>query len=363
MAEDDSGQDKTEEPTAKRLREAQQKGQIPFSREVTNFLMLALLALNIIWLSGMYAPDAVLALRGFITRGFDMDPTGPGFKLIMVDTLKSVGFLLLLPVTGAVFVALFSSFVQNGLVISPEPIIPKLEKISVFKGISRMFSLKSFMEFIKGIIKITLVASVCWLVIAPYIPQFESFISYSVADIIHVLQMLAFQLVLAAVAVMLVIAAIDFLYQRFEYMKSLRMTRQEIKDEYKQTEGNPEIKNKLRQIRMERAQRRMMSAVPNADVIIRNPTHYAVALKYDQKTMKAPSVVAKGLDNIALKIIDTGEEHDVTVITNKPLARALYESTEIDEEIPMVHYQAVAEVISYVYRLKKGERATYKPAA
>ncbi len=349
---EESDQEKTEEPTPRRIQEAVKKGQVAFSREVSNFLMFVVLILNILWFAPFYMPEAVQLLGHFVHSPEEVLLSGRDSMAVIRHTLIGAGLVMLLPMLATVFVAFFSSFLQNGVVFSAEPITPKLEKISVLKGVSRLFSLRAFMEFIKGLIKITLIGVVSWLAIRSHISAITYSVDLGLSGIVMLLADLAFRIVLAACAIMLIIAVLDYFYQRFEYTKSLRMSRQELKDEFKQTEGDPQIKSRLRQIRQERAQKRMMAAVPEADVVIRNPTHYAVALQYDQETMEAPLVVALGQDFVAMRIIEMAEEHDVVVVENRPLARALYESCQLDEAIPLQHYQAVAEVIGYVYRLK-----------
>lgn len=356
MAQDDSDLEKTEEPTHKRIQDAVKKGQVAFSREISNFLVLAVLALNIAWLAPVIMQDAIRRLSQFIMMADDIRVDEQSSIVLFKDTATDIAVIMLVPILIMVFVAFFSSMIQNGIIFSGEPLIPKLEKISVFKGIKRLFSMRSLMEFIKGIIKISLVGFVAYMAVVSELDQLKVLVNYDVQDMLHILGSLALKVTIAACAVMLIIAMLDFMYQKFEYIKSLRMSKQELKEEFKQTEGDPQIKAKLRQIRMDRARRRMMAAVPEADVVIRNPEHYAVALKYDEKVMPAPVVLAMGTDRIALKIIEVAEEHDVPTIRNRPLARALYGSCELDQEIPFEHYQAVAEVIGYVYRLKGKHR-------
>jgi flagellar biosynthetic protein FlhB len=257
-----------------------------------------------------------------------------------------------IPILITIFAVLASSFMQNGIVYSIEPLIPKLEKISVMKGFKRIFSLRSVVEFAKGLLKISIIGYSTYLIFKSYENEILATVEVSLGGLMDIFSHLSFLIILSACVLMLLVAATDFLYQKFEYLKSLKMTKQELKEEYKQSEGNPEIKAKLKQIRQERARRRMMAAVPKADVVIRNPTHYAVALKYEQNAMVAPKVVALGQDLIALNIIKVAEDNLVPVVTNRNLARALYESSELDEEIPFEHYKAVAEIIAYVYKLK-----------
>jgi flagellar biosynthetic protein FlhB len=301
--------------------------------------------------------QAVISLRRFIERAHDFRLDDGNIIAIFTETVADVAVIMMLPILAMVVVALASSFFQNGVVISAESIQPKLEKISVFKGIKRLFSVRSLVEFIKGILKISIVGFSAYVAVADDLSNLEDLVNSSIPDIVDLISELALKMVIGACAIMGVIAFLDLMYQKFEYIKSMKMSKQEIKDEYKQSEGDPHIKAKLRQIRMERAQNRMMQAVPDADVVIRNPTHFAIALKYDDKTMPAPMVLAMGQDHVALKIIEVAEESDVVVVTNKPLARALFDSSEIDQEIPLEHYKAVAEVIGYVYRLKGKSKA------
>lgn len=352
MADDQDQSQKTEEPTHKRMEEAFKRGQVPFSREVTSFLMLFVLALTIAWFSKPMMVETKEFFRVFIERPQDIDISGDNLYDLMIEVLGKSAYILLLPVLATMVAALMGSFMQNGIVMSVEPIKPKLEKISPVKGIKRLFSMRSMIEFIKGLIKLAIVGTVAYVAAVPLMNELELLPSYEVLDILAFIGQVMIRMMIGVCAVMALIAVLDVLYQRFEHKKNLRMSKQEIKDEMKQQEGDPHIKAKLRAIRMERAQRRMMAAVPEADVVVTNPTHFAVAMKYVEDVMSAPIVVAKGQDHIALKIREVAKEHDIPIVENPPLARALYESAEIDQEIPLDHYQAVAEVISYVYKLQ-----------
>lgn len=208
------------------------------------------------------------------------------------------------------------------------------------------------MEFLKGILKIVIVGYVAFVAVYPELPHIRQLPGSSVEAMLVFLAHLAMRMTIGAAVAMFFIALFDLIFQRFQYFKSLRMSKQELKDEYKQSEGDPVIKQRLRRLRMERAKQRMMAAVPESDVVITNPTHFAVALKYDGAVMKAPTLVAKGKDLVALKIREIAEENEVPVVENPPLARALFASTDIDAEIPFEHYEAVAKIISYVYQLK-----------
>jgi flagellar biosynthetic protein FlhB len=351
MAEDQD-QDKTEEPTSRKIEEAVKNGQVINSKEVASFLVLVVVALNIVWLVPIYSGMLVDYFTRFIAMSHSIEVTEESARSFSIDVIIHFLMIISLPLAISLFAVVFAGVVQHGLVFSWDPVTPKLEKISVLKGFERLFSMRSVVEFIKGIIKVSIIGFASYSVIKGDLPKLENTPGNSVESLVKIIIDISLKIVIISAAIMMIIAIADYLYQRFEYLKSLRMTKQEIKEEYKQTEGSPEVKSKLRQIRMERSRRRMMAQVPNADVVIRNPTHYAIALEYKEDKMTAPKVVAMGLDLIALNIIKVAEENKITVVTNRPLAKALYENAELDEEIPIEHYKAVADVIGYVYKLK-----------
>lgn len=355
MADEDQqggAQEKTEEPTQRRLQEAVKKGQVVSSKEVTNFLMIVVLVFNIAWFMPYLMTRTVRLFARFIQSPHDILLDNGSLALLSWQVVGDLLSVISIPFITVVLAAFLSHFVQHGFVFTAEPIIPKLEKISPLKGLKRMFSLRSLVEFIKGLIKITLVGIVAYMVVMPELGRMDMLTGYAMPELMKFMGALAFRMALGAAIVMAAIALLDFLYQRYEYMKNLRMSRQEMKEEYKQTEGDPVIKARLKQLRQERARQRMMSNVPEASVVITNPTHYAVALKYDEDNMTAPLLVAKGADTMALKIREVAELNKVPVVENPPLARALYTTVDLDGEIPLEFYQAVAEVIGYVYRLK-----------
>ncbi len=351
----DGGQDesqKTEEPTHKRLQDALKRGQVVNSREVTSFLMLLVLTATLAWILP-YAMGLTHEWFGrFITTPHDFTLDVGNLHQLMADIFLDMLLIFLLIVSAGFIAALVGSFIQHGLVISGEPMKPKAEKISPLKGLKRMFSLKSVMEFVKGVFKITIIGTVAYIAAAPYLGFLKQLPNYDIADLMVYLDHVALRMMIGVCIVMAFIAGLDYLYQRYEYLKSLRMSHQEIKDEFKQMEGDPQVKAKIRQIRMERAQNRMMANVPEADVVITNPTHYAVALAYQTGAMGAPKVVAKGQDHIAMVIREIATEHDIPIVENPPLARGIFNAVELEDEIPTAYYQAVAEIISYVYRLK-----------
>jgi flagellar biosynthetic protein FlhB len=258
---------------------------------------------------------------------------------------------LILPALLFVGAALASSLVQNGLVISAEPLKPKWEKLSPISGAKRIFSLKSFVEFVKGLFKISLIGAAAVVLLWPEAALVIQTTGIEIIGTVVILQDLTLKLLIGVAALMMVIALLDLVYQRFEHQKQLRMSRKDLQDEYKQTEGDPHVKARLRGLRAERARRRMMADVPDATVVITNPTHFAVALLYQQDGMSAPKAVAKGLDLVALRIREVAEAHQVPIVENPPLARALFAAVDLGEEIPPEQYRAVAEVIGYVMRL------------
>jgi len=355
MADDKDDAQKTEEPTAKKLEDAFKKGQVPKSQEVGHwFMTMGITLVVMIFIAGL-GKALTFDLMKFIA-----EPHAIPFDRYHLGTLfGDLGWevvYVLAPALGTLMIAgLLGNLVQHRPVFSADRLKPKFEKISLLKGVKRLFSLKSFMEFLKGILKLTLVGCIAILFVLPSMDQLPIVISYSVNQVLELIQDQSLLLLAGVVAVMSVVAGLDFMYQRYNHHKELRMTKQEVKDENKQTEGDPMIKSRLRAIRMERSRQRMMQAVPTADVVITNPTHFAVALKYSAEDERAPVVVAKGLDNIAFKIREIAEESEIPVVENPPLARALHKACNLDDEIPYEHFKAVAEIIGYVMRLNKNK--------
>lgn len=353
MAEEQDQSQKTEEPTQKRLDEARSKGQVASSREVNHWFMILAAALVVI----LFAPAAVADI-GRVLRTFleapDAIPTDLGhLRHLLLRTFGGLLLAGLLPLALLIAAALGAGLFQHGFLLSAEQIKPKLEKISPLQGMKRLFSLRSFAEFVKGVLKLAVVGTVGTMLLLPELRSLTNLPTLETVQLLYLVRELAIRLLVGVVAVMTVIAGLDYLYQRYEYMKRMRMSKQELKEEFKQSEGDPIVKARLRQIRTERARRRMMAAVPEADVVVTNPTHFAVALKYEPATMSAPRVTAKGADLMAQRIREVAEANGVPVVENPPLARGLYAAVELDEEIPPEHYKAVAEVIGYIMKLKR----------
>ena len=359
MAEEDQSS-KTEEATPKKLDDAFQRGEVAKSQEISHWFMLfgGTMAL------ALFAEASGAQLSGFFTGYFERVGTMPADGGRMVDLMGRVGMLLIavlaLPFMVLVLAAIGGNLIQHRPVLSAERLKPKFSKISPLGGLKRLFSLRSFTEFLKGLLKITIVGAIAVLVLMPELDRLDEVVRMPLEELLLMARALALRMLVGALAAMAVIAVIDFVYQRFEFAKQQRMSRQEIKDEYKQTEGDPMIKARLRQIRMERSRRRMMAAVPQASVVITNPTHFAVALKYDGE-MSAPRLVAKGADLVALRIRELASEHGVPIVENPPLARALHAALDIDDEIHPDHYKAVAEVIGFVMRRDRRAAGGLRP--
>lgn len=353
MSEGDNDQEnKTEEPTQKRLDDARQKGQIPSSKEINTLFLFFTLALLLVMLAPSLARGLVNALAPFLTRPDDISSDFGNLHRVFGQVLKEAGMAMAVPFLMFVVAAIAAGGLQTRFNVSLESITPKLEKISILKGFGRMFSKKAVVEFLKGLFKISIASIVAYIAVWPGTTHLQELTDEEPMTILTLIMFLTKRMLIGVVIVMFVLAVLDYLYQRFSFLKSLRMTKQEVRDEYRQQEGDPLVKQKLKSIRAERARKRMMAAVPDADVVITNPTHFAVALKYDAATMEAPIVIAKGVDKVAFKIREIAEENKIMVMRNPPLARALYDNTDVDDTIPLEYYKAVAQIIGYVYKLK-----------
>jgi flagellar biosynthetic protein FlhB len=356
MAEGGEGSDdKTEDPSQRRLDEAREKGQFANSREVNHLFMLLGGTIVIVMLAPAALGRIGRALVGFLDHPDLMSGADTGAVLGYLAT--EIGGALALPMVLLSALALLSGFVQHGLSFSVEPLMPDLAKISPAAGFKRLFSTQALAEFVKGLFKLCIVGGVAVYVLWPEFRMLDQLMTFAPMALLQHIATLAARLMWSTLSVVAAIAALDMLYQRFRHMQGLRMSRQEMKDEMKQTDGDPHVKARLRQLRMERTRKRMMAKVPEATVVVTNPTHFAVALKYVRDEMEAPIVVAKGADFIAARIREIAGEHDVPIVENPPLARALYATCEIDQTIRSEHYKAVAEIIGYVMRLKPASGA------
>lgn len=361
MGEEQDKSQKTEEPTERKLSKAREKGQVAKSQEVNHFFMLMAIA-TVVALSmpGLMLEiynlfGAILTDAGAL-RMSDGDLTPLMWQIAKVMAAALIPSLVLFVAFGY-----FGAVIQVGPLIATDAIKPKLSKISPLKGLKKLFSLKSFVDFLKSFAKMVVVGVVIWVIIARHKDVFASLPHMSVGSVALFNQQVFLEMVIGILIVAAIIAVLDYLYQRFEFLKEQRMSKQEIKDETKESLGDPQIKQRQRQIRQERAAMRMMEEVPKANVVVTNPTHFAIALAYNQKTDAAPRVLAKGADHVALKIRERAEEYDIPIVEDPILARALFSQASVGEEIPLDYYEAVARVISYVFNLKKmGKRAAYE---
>lgn len=358
MADDEDQSSKTEEPTERKLSKLREDGSVPTSREVNNlfavFGMIALAGLAAPWAARRLMEVGAAVLQNAGVTPLD-DPSAAGQAVTHVFFTMIVSLLPLLVVL--MVLGYLGGFLQNGGLFSFKPLAPSLEKISLVAGIKRMFSLKSLAELIKSIIKLAVIGTAMVWVVAGQRDTLVALVNGDVPDMLHELQILALWMLGAALAVMVLLAIADYLFQRFQFMAQNRMTRRELKDEMRDSEGDPHIKQRQRQIRIERSRKRMMSAVPKADVVITNPTHYAVALRYKpDEGDAAPVLVAKGVDAVAARIREVAKEHDIPLYEDPPLARQLFKDVEIDEMVPVQLYEIIAKVLAFVMDLKRKKR-------
>lgn len=352
MADDSDDSQKTEEPTPKKLREAREKGEVARSQEVNHWFIILAFATTVGLLAPIFLAQLGRAMLPFLEQPHQIVLGGDSARLVLADLLWDVAKALALPFAATIAAALAANALQGGILVSAESLKPKLEKLSPLAGAKRLFGQRALVEFAKGVLKLSLVGTIITLLVMPRWQTYMDLPELSIEQLLLLLRQEALRVLIGVLAAMTAIAGADYMFQRFKTMQKLRMSRQEVKDEMRQSEGDPMIKARLRQLRQERARQRMMAAVPGADVVVTNPTHFAVALKYEGEVMNAPRVVAKGVDFMAQKIREVARENGVPLVENRPLARALYDGVEIDQEVPPAHYKAVAEVIGYVMRLR-----------
>ncbi len=350
------GDDKTEKATPKKKSDARKKGQVFQSREMSAALILIIMIVTLKALgSNLYGQITLYMKNAFseyvkVTGQFDLNMVMKLFIEALIVLAKTVLPLLIVAALAAVIVG----YAQVGYLFTFETLKVKGDRINPLSGFKRIFSVRSLVELLKSIIKIVIVV---WVAYSYLKSKTNEVIALMDADLFGILSFIGdatFNVGIKISIAMVILGFADFLYQKFDYEKNLRMTKQEVKDEYKQTEGNPEIKGKIKQKQRQMSMKRMMQDVPKADVVITNPTHFAVAIKYDLEKASAPFVIAKGQDYIALRIKQIATENKVQLVENKPLARTLYSTVDIGEAIPPELYQAVAEILAFVYKLKNG---------
>jgi flagellar biosynthetic protein FlhB len=353
MADENDTSDKTEDPTQKRLDDAHDRGDVAKSQEINTWFVIAGATLVLSTFSGSIGGGIVAPLRNLIADSWMIHADGPGLIALAQSLEYALIAALGVPLLMLALAAIAGNMVQHRLVWSGESLKPKFSKISPAAGAKRIFGKQAAANFGKGIFKVAALGAVMTAILWPERHRLESMVRFDPAAIMGVTTSLTLQLMGAVVAMLAVVAIADYFFQYRQWFERHKMSLQEMKEEFKQSEGDPHVKGRIRQLRQARMKKRMMAAVPKASVIITNPTHYAVALSYE-RGMAAPICVAKGVDTIALKIREVAGEHGIPIIENVPLARALYATVEIDDEIPVEHYHAVAEIIGYVMGLKRG---------
>ncbi len=353
MAEENDKSQKTEEPTQKRLQDAAEKGEIPQSQDVVTFMMMASATLIVAVGAAPVASDFMRTFRAFIERPHAFAADGAGLMDMVANVALSLMTLMALPLGAMMISAIAGHVIQSPPRFSTERLKWSPSRLSPMAGFNRLYGSHALINFAKGIIKMVAVGAAGVFTVWPERDRIAEAVTLSPEQIFPAVSDLALSMLGAMLAVMAVFAALDWFFQRWSFMQRMRMSKQEVKEELRQSEGDPMVKAKLRQIRAEKSKKRMMAEVPKATVVIMNPTHYAVALRYEQGEMTAPVCVAKGVDALALRIRDVATEAGVPVVENPPLARALYASVDIDGVIPAEQFKAVAQVIGYVYRLRR----------
>lgn len=346
-------QEKTEKATPKKRKESRNKGQVAKSSDVNTAIILLIVFL-FFWFIGSFVVEQLFSMARFtFTDYLLIDLSEENVRSMFVE-FSYQAVLAVAPIMAVTALAgIFSNYIQVGVLFAPEAVKLKLEKIDPIKGFKRIFSIRALVEFLKSMLKIVLVGLVTGAVIWGFMGELLQLGLYSIEDGMSLIGNLIVLMGLAVSILLIFLAILDYMYQKYDHEKNIRMSKQDVKDEYKKTEGDPLIKSKIKEKQRQMAMSRMMQEVPQADVVITNPTHYAIALKYEDGKMEAPVVIAKGVDYIALKLINIAKNNDVITVENRPLARALYAQAEIGDQVPEDLFKAVAEVLAYVYRIQR----------
>jgi len=344
--------DRTEDPTPRRIQKAREEGNIAYSRELNAAAALLFGTMLLQLLGKRFISD----IQGLINQSlFNLPPVnidGSWLRGLAVSSLSQIGLTAAIFVGGMLFIGIVVSVIQTGFLFSNKRLGFDLKRVNPAKGFKRIFSLQGLMELLKSLLKITVIAWVAYRFINSHLGELIGLIGQDFQSALAVWANLSFSLALRAGGTYVFLAAADYAYQRWQYMRSLRMTKEEVKEEIKQREGDPQVRARIRRERMRMARLRMMTRVPEADVIITNPTHLAIAIQYDPEAMNAPVLLAKGEYKVAERIVKIAEEHQIPVTQNIPLARVLFKTVEIDQEIPPDLYVAMAELLAYIYRLE-----------
>jgi flagellar biosynthesis protein FlhB len=350
MAENDN---KTERATPKHMQEARKKGQVAKSREVASALIMVAGLIYFNFGTDRIVSQIMSLMKDSFLGLYRADLTVESIQALTISLLIKVGLVVVPFLLTVMCAAFLANVMQVGILFAPESVQPQWSKVSPLKGLKNLFSLKTVAELLKSMLKIIAIGVIAYITIRNEVTDVIPLMEQNVGEIMTFMGRISFKILLATSWVLVVLALMDYLYQRWEHSRSLKMSKQDIKDEFKNTDGDPLIKARVRRLQREMAMRRMMAKVPTADVVITNPTHLAIALRYDPARMSAPIVVAKGANLIAARIKEIAREHGIVVIENKPLAQVLYKVVDIAEAIPDNLYQAVAEILAYVYGLKR----------
>jgi len=351
VADDQDKSQQTEDASDKRIEDARKKGQVPTSKEpATAIAFLLLSSLAITGLGSWLVERMMQMMEVYLSASVTLDFTPQGIQKLLASLSLDIAALILPIAVPVMLLGVLLAFLVSGPVFTFETMKPKLEKVNPMKGFKRLFSTKSLAEFVKSILKLTMISSVCWVFVSDLLPAVLMATRKSSGDIAALMVSGSLDIIGVVAALFFAIALADVLYQRWEHSKSLRMSKKEVRDEHKDSEGDPQLKGKIRQIQMEQARNRMMSDVPHADVIITNPTHLAIALTYDELSPSAPKVVAMGKDKVAEQIRRIAREHDVPIRENKPLARSLFKVVKVGDEIPEDMFEAVAVILAEIYK-------------
>jgi flagellar biosynthesis protein FlhB len=345
-------QEKTEKATPKKKQETRNKGQVAKSTDINTAIILLLIFI-FLWLIGGYVGKQVTKFLQYMFQEFLLlQFTSENIHSLFLEITMQAVIIAAPIMVMAMLAAIFSNYLQVGFLFAPEAIKMKLSKLNPIQGFKKIYSIKAIVELLKSLLKIGLVGLVTFTILWLSLDQMLILSLIPVADSLSFVGNLTVTMGIAVSILLVFLAVLDYMYQRYDHEKNIKMSKQDVKDEYKKTEGDPLIKSKIKEKQRQMAMQRMMQEVPKADVVITNPTHYAVALKYDGDKMDAPIVIAKGVDFIAQKIKGIAKHHEVITVENRPLARALYDQTDIGDEVPEELFKVVAEVLAYVYRIK-----------
>ncbi len=353
---DDAGE-KTEEPSQHRIDEARKKGDVASSKELNSVLILAG-AFTVLVLSSIYIfeklSDYIEWLYGLeVTKAY----TEQLGKRVFEETFVTIGKCIAPVFITSAILGFLAQVMQVGFLYAPDALQLKFDRINPQNGLKRIFSKKAIAEVVKGLFKFSVVLGITYFIISQNITNFIGFLHTEAAEAFGYGKIFAFKLAASILIGLLIVAIMDFAWEKYSYKEKLRMTKQQVKEESKEKDGNPEIKQKIRSIQREMAQKRMIADIPTADVIITNPTHISIVIKYDGMTMIAPQVIGKGQDHLAMRIREIAKEHDIPIVENVPLARALFKTVKVGQGVPRSLYKAVAEILAFVYKVKRNKKA------